>query len=207
MAAVQLRQGTIDDVPRLVELMYAEPLREAVVLAGGEQRARRFQREVFVRALARPSNELLVAEADGGPAIGFALLGDGGDVPPLRELIGMSVRAMGLTGALRAGWRSTARMRVDFSAPPGGPHLVELHVDPTRRGQGIGGTLLDEVGRRCRARGVPHLSLTTTIDNPARRLYERHGFVIEGERRSARYQRFTGVPGRVLMVKHLDAPS
>ena len=47
------------------------------------------------------------------------------------------------------------------------------------------------------------LSLTTQIDNPARRLYERSGFHVEAEKRHARYEAITGSPGRVLMVKEL----
>jgi hypothetical protein len=48
------------------------------------------------------------------------------------------------------------------------------------------------------------LSLTTAITNPARRLYERNGYGVVGEKRDAEYERITGVPGRVLMVKELD---
>jgi ribosomal protein S18 acetylase RimI-like enzyme len=49
-----------------------------------------------------------------------------------------------------------------------------------------------------------HISLTTTTDNPARRLYERNGFRCVQQRTNARYERLTGSEGRVLMVKQID---
>jgi ribosomal protein S18 acetylase RimI-like enzyme len=76
--------------------------------------------------------------------------------------------------------------------------LIELHVDPARRGQGIGAVLLDAVIALAGDRPV---SLTTRIDNPARHLYERHGFAVVEEKRNASYEARTGSPGRVLMVR------
>ncbi len=39
--------------------------------------------------------------------------------------------------------------------------------------------------------------------NPARRLYERHRFRVVETRTDADYERYSGVEGRVLMVKEL----
>jgi ribosomal protein S18 acetylase RimI-like enzyme len=127
-----------------------------------------------------------------------------GDVPALRVIAGAAIDAMGIVGALRAAWRSLSRLKVDMKAPPGELHLVELQVAPERRNEGLGGRLLDEVERIARQEEKPHVSLTTAIDNPARRLYERRGYDVVDERRNARYLARTGSPGRVLMVKHLD---
>ena len=63
--------------------------------------------------------------------------------------------------------------------------------------------LLDTVEDFARSERAPHLSPTTTSANPARHLYERHGFDLADERSSDRYTRLTGVPGRVLMIKYL----
>lgn len=94
---------------------------------------------------------------------------------------------------------------VDMAPPPGSFHLVELQVHPRHRGRGTGGVLLDTVDADARASGASLLSLTTGSSNPARRLYERHGFSVVRERRGRRYARLTGIPGRVLMVKQLRA--
>ena len=47
------------------------------------------------------------------------------------------------------------------------------------------------------------MSLTTHIANPARRLYERHGFRVVETRTDPDYERYAGIAGRVLMVKEL----
>ena len=49
------------------------------------------------------------------------------------------------------------------------------------------------------------MSLTTAVENPARRLYERNGYRVTAERRDLRYERMSGSVGRVLMVKELTA--
>jgi ribosomal protein S18 acetylase RimI-like enzyme len=65
---------------------------------------------------------------------------------------------------------------------------------------GAGGStrLLEEVIDA--AEGRP-LSLTTRSDNPARRLYERHGFAVTAEKSHRAFERRTGAAGRILMVR------
>ena len=48
------------------------------------------------------------------------------------------------------------------------------------------------------------MSLSTNTANPARRLYERHGFRIVETRTDSTYERLTGIEGRHLMVKALE---
>ncbi|MCZ7528527.1 MAG: GNAT family N-acetyltransferase [Acidimicrobiia bacterium] len=201
---MDLRPAAPTDVGHLAELMFLEPSPEAVAMAGGADRARRLEEETLRYSQQSPASELTVA-VDDDTVVGFVLVSAGGDTPPLRRLLGQSVRAMGVVGTIRAAWRARARRVVDLRPPPGGLHVVELQVHPGRRGQGIGGQLLAEAERSARARGVAHLSLTTASTNPARRLYERHGYEVVEERADARYERMTGVPGRVLMVKSLHA--
>ncbi|MGI5130440.1 GNAT family N-acetyltransferase [Pseudonocardia sp. CA-107938] len=58
--------------------------------------------------------------------------------------------------------------------------VKSMRTDPTRRGQGIAGRLLAHILAEARARRYVRLSLETGSDEffaPARRLYERHGFV------------------------------
>ena len=197
---IQLRQATVDDVPALMDIQFRSPSAEAVAMAGSADAAERFQALQLARALTDGTADVLVLEVDGTPA-GWAQLSTGGDVPSLKIVARCAIKAMGVRGALAAGRRSLARAAVDLTATEGGIHLVELQVDPDRRGHGLGGRLLAEVERIAHERGAAALSLTTSIDNPARRLYERSGFQVEGEKRDPRYEAITGSPGRVLMVK------
>jgi GNAT superfamily N-acetyltransferase len=58
--------------------------------------------------------------------------------------------------------------------------LANIVLDPTVQGRGIGAALVGAVIRSARARRVP-VALQVLRVNPARRLYERLGFVLEGE--------------------------
>jgi ribosomal protein S18 acetylase RimI-like enzyme len=68
-------------------------------------------------------------------------------------------------------------------------HVAEvrgLAVAPNRQGEGIGACLLEAAIEGCRRKGVRRLVLRVLSTNPgARRLYERHGFEVEGARREA----------------------
>jgi ribosomal protein S18 acetylase RimI-like enzyme len=185
-----------------MDLQFRSPSKEAVAMAGSAATARRFQAMLLARGLSDGTADVIVLEIDGIPA-GFAELSTGGDVPSLGIVARCAVTAMGLGGALRAGWRSLARAAVDMKPAEEGIHLVELQVDPDHRNEGLGSRLLAEVERVARGRGAATLSLTTSIDNRARRLYERSGFEVEAEKRHRRYEAITGSPGRVLMVKQL----
>jgi ribosomal protein S18 acetylase RimI-like enzyme len=185
----------------MADLMFAEPSVETVALAGSVDRAQRLGQGSLALAFDDHDNQVFVAEDE--QIAGFAIVSAGRDTPSMRRLASMAVRAVGLVGAVSAAWRARARAAVDMQAPKGGLHLAELQVDPARRGQGIGGVLLDTVEEFARSEQAPHLSLTTTSANPARHLYERHGFELVDERSSDRYTRLTGVPGRVLMIKYL----
>jgi ribosomal protein S18 acetylase RimI-like enzyme len=55
--------------------------------------------------------------------------------------------------------------------------ITELWIDPAARGGGAGGAALDLLAPELRARGVHALHLQVRPENPARRLYERAGFV------------------------------
>ncbi len=55
------------------------------------------------------------------------------------------------------------------------PELA-IAVVPSRRGRGIGELLLTSLLERARGEGVRQLSLSVERENPALRLYEKHGF-------------------------------
>jgi ribosomal protein S18 acetylase RimI-like enzyme len=50
-------------------------------------------------------------------------------------------------------------------------------VRPEFRGHGVGGQLLTTLIERARTDGIDRISLSVERDNPAARLYLRHGFV------------------------------
>jgi ribosomal protein S18 acetylase RimI-like enzyme len=54
---------------------------------------------------------------------------------------------------------------------------LSMAVLPGYRGRGVGGQLLTRLLTQA-ARRYPAVSLSVAADNPARRLYERHGFVV-----------------------------
>jgi len=197
------RQADADDAERLASLMFLDPGREAVAMAGSASAAERFQVRLLRRALQKGTSTVIIAETPSGPA-GFAEVSQGAETPSLRTLAPAAVAAMGVAGALRAARRSLARRKVDLAVPGGGVHLVELQVAPDLRNRGIGALLLARVDEYAISQHAEHVSLTTATDNPARGLYERNGYRLVDQKTDARYERLTGSEGRVLMVKPLE---
>jgi GNAT superfamily N-acetyltransferase len=60
------------------------------------------------------------------------------------------------------------------------PELA-IAVVPSKRGHGIGDALLKALVASARAGGYERLSLSVEPGNPARKLYERHGFAVVDE--------------------------
>ena len=52
---------------------------------------------------------------------------------------------------------------------------------PSKRGHGIGDELPQELIAKAKAAGYDRLSLSVEPGNPARKLYERHGFAVVDE--------------------------
>ncbi len=81
-----------------------------------------------------------------------------------------AISMVGVRDLARFPRKMRARARVETPVPRDAFYIAEIHVDPSERGVGIGGALLDAALARAGALGRPLVSLTTTIDNPARRL-------------------------------------
>ena len=65
----------------------------------------------------------------------------------------------------------------------GGREIVGMWVDPAHRGTGVAAALIDELVTWARGQGSRSIALWVAEDNePARRLYEKCGFVATGER-------------------------
>lgn len=95
------------------------------------------------------------------------------------------------------------RRRVQFEPMPDAFVVAELYVDEDLRNHGIGGRLLRHAEQLARRNGSSRMSVETGITNPARRLYERLGYQVVATKTDRGYERMTGSPGRVLMVKDL----
>jgi GNAT superfamily N-acetyltransferase len=101
-------------------------------------------------------------------------------VPALAERLG-ELLADGTIVVLLAGdppeGFALFRIRPSLWAKAGDAYLEELYVIPKRRGQGIGGALLDAAVEAARAAGANHFELTTgETDTEARALYESRSF-------------------------------
>jgi ribosomal protein S18 acetylase RimI-like enzyme len=203
---VTIRAATGADVDRLGEIFMQPPSPESLGLLGDADLVRAFARGLI--ALDRIPNPqkptVVAARADGGGVVGFLqyTVGSGGMRISLGE-VQLAFRLGGPRQILAALPRLRARQRVDMSPPVGTLYVAELHVAAAARGRGVGGALLDWADAEARRLGRDRVSLTTYSSNPARRLYDRHDFAVVDWRTDGAYERYTGIPGRVLMEKVL----
>jgi ribosomal protein S18 acetylase RimI-like enzyme len=193
---VEVRAAVEDDLEQMVDAMLAEPSVEQLAFMPTIPGAREFARSTW---LAAGLDGFVVADDD-GDVVGFAWCGES-DVSA-RDGFRAARAAWGVTGPVRLMVKGWPRLLVGLAMPPG-PKLIELHTHPSRRGAGVGSLLLDHVIREHGDRAV---SLTTRSNNPARRLYERHGFAVVAQKDNRWFERRTGAPGRVLMVRPPPIP-
>lgn len=204
MDGLTFRRATPEDTERIAAIMFDDPGQEAIGLIGGEEQAREIG-NALVRLPGSPQGwqHTVLAELEGEP-VGVLQAG----INPVGVKITLrlaltALRILGPVGVLKLLPRLRARVRLDMKVPDGSHNIVELHVDARLRGRGIGGAMLEYAEGEASKRGCRRMSLTTHTANPARRLYERHGFQVVETRRDADYERYTGVAGRHLMVKDL----
>lgn len=91
-------------------------------------------------------------------------------------------RLAGRDGAVPCGKGAAAGFTL-VRAAPGEEELLLVGVMPELRGNGIGAALLADAIERARIRGAQSMFLEMRENNPARSLYERHGFQPIGHRR------------------------
>jgi ribosomal protein S18 acetylase RimI-like enzyme len=204
MDGLTIRKASVDDMPLIAELIAGDPGKEALGILGNAKTARRFGLGMYgVPPGSRAWKNCAVAEA-GKEVIGVIQTGSEETVRITPGLAFLALRTLGPLGVVRALSRMKARDRVHIRPPAGTCHITEIDVDPQYRGRGIGGMLLDHAEAEAGDAGYKQMSLSTTMDNPARRLYERHGFRVVETKTDPAYERFTGIEGRVLMVKDLE---
>jgi ribosomal protein S18 acetylase RimI-like enzyme len=207
MVDVYVRPARVGDRPRIAGLLSEPPAAQWVAIAGSVAAARRATRLLVEADVSIQLASTVVVERD------VAIVGVMDAAAHWREpdltpalLIRLVPRIVSVAGPLSL-WRllraRPVLARVSFEIDPRSFYIAEVTVDAALRNRGIGGALLDDAERRARAAGCPGITLTTDVTNPARRLYERHGFVITGEKRDGEYERYSMSPGRVLMTKAL----
>jgi GNAT superfamily N-acetyltransferase len=202
---VTLRVATESDLPRIAELIFGDPLPEDAFIFGETRAARHFltrlaQRTMGAKTLARTT----LAELDGS-VVGLLQTNAWATrrrINPL-WLLALALRSLGWRRMGMALRREAIAARTRIPYPDGIFAVDELFVDPPHRGSGIGGMLLREAETQARTEGFTRMALVTTTANPARRLYERHGFVVTETRTNAEFERLTGIEGRVLMIREL----
>jgi translation initiation factor 4G len=145
----------------------------------------------------------LVAELDGEPV--GALSGYAPAVKKLGHFVGALNQVLE-----RGGWSEAHRRLLDvrigpavavFSEAPADRWIVEwVALRPAARGKGIAARLLEAILERGRAAGFKKTQITYLIGNaPARRAYERAGFVAVDEKRDGSFEAICGAPGTVRM--------
>ncbi|HET9476908.1 MAG TPA: GNAT family N-acetyltransferase [Dehalococcoidia bacterium] len=204
MENLTIRRATESDIERIAEIMAGEPGREAEAIAGSAAGARRLWMEM-VRMPGSPMGweATTVADAD-GKVVGVLQAGEhesSAKITPGLAILAIRIAGpLGIFGLVR---RLRVQDRVKPAPIPGAYKVRELHVDPAFRSRGIGGALLDYAEAAARAGGYTQMTLTTTTENPARHLYERHGYEVVETKTDPVYQRHTGIEGRHRMVKQL----
>jgi ribosomal protein S18 acetylase RimI-like enzyme len=202
-----IRPARAEDLDRIVEIMYGDPMAEGVALAFGDAELARALGSALIRMPNSPMGwqRTVLAVLD-GKAAGMLQAGAGEVTSSSLMTPGVLFKLLRIFGPVkfvRGLSRVRIRARVNSPHPPGAYVVHELHVDAAHRNRGIGGALLDYAEAEARRLGHTCMALSTTTSNPARHLYERHGFSVVKTRTDSSYERMTGIAGRHLMVKEL----
>jgi ribosomal protein S18 acetylase RimI-like enzyme len=198
------RRATAADTDRIAEIIHGEPAQETVRMCGGVERARAMGYElVRMPGSAQGWDRSVVGELGGEVVVVLQAGQRIGGIRATPKLALKAIRILGLLGAIGLLPKIRAQSRVNAEGPSDAYYISELHVHPQHRNRRIGSAALDCAEEDARRLGHRHMSLTTTTTNPARRLYERHGFRIVETRTDPAFERYTGIAGRHLLVKDL----
>src|SRR6266487_3245608 len=202
--AITIRRASEADLPRMAEILYDDPPTEMKAVVVDLAKARRIGALLLRYRLEADVERTQLALIDGEPAGLLETMrpADRSHISPL-TIAALLARGMVIVGPqrfLRFLQYQSARAGVEVERAPGSYYIAELDVHPAHRNRGIGAALLRHAERQARDEGFAQMSLATSLINPAQRLYVREGYRIIETRRDARYERITGIPGRVLMV-------
>jgi ribosomal protein S18 acetylase RimI-like enzyme len=207
MDDITMRPAGAGDVERLIAILYDEPPGEFRALVPDRRKARAIGAALIRNGLSLNVDRTAVAIV-GGEAVGLIELQRPGEsdrrsVAAVLRVVARALPLVGPAGLWRYVRHERARGRMRLQHPADSLYIWELDVHPEWRSRGIGGAMLRWAEEIARSEGRPRMALTTTITNPAQHLYSRHGYRIVDTSLDAEYERLTGIPGRVLMVKEL----
>ena len=198
---ISIRLATADDVPRIVEIVNSDTGDETVALMGSNELARAYRQRLVEHGIPNSERVTAVAETDdrvvGVVQYRFGDRGQHGRLVHLRILASL----VGPIGVLRRAPRLVARMRAQIAIPPDSFYITLLQVDPAHQGDGVGTRLLEWSNDEATRLGARRMSLTTTLTNPAIKLYQRCGYSITTTAAPPSYARRLQVGGRVLMER------
>jgi len=208
LSDVTLRRATAADLGAVIAVIYDDPPPDVRGIVADVGQARAIGALGVRHGVEADIRRTVVAELD-GRVVGIIETMRPGDepgmsLPVMLRMLRDGVRIGGPALLARYARYARARARVQVEPAPGSYYIAELDVHPDHRNKGIGGVLLRYAEAAARADRFARMSLGTRINNPARRLYERHGFAVVQTRTDPAYEQITGIPGRVLMVKTLD---
>jgi ribosomal protein S18 acetylase RimI-like enzyme len=143
-------------------------------------------------------SNFLVAETNGVPAAALSAFRAGDGYPPSQAAMNEVAVQQGWSETeIGAMWGRSAYLFTCTIAAGDDVWAIEnVATTETHRGLGIASALIDRALETGRARGFKESQITMFIGNVgARRAYERAGFGVVDERRSAEFERACGVPG------------
>jgi ribosomal protein S18 acetylase RimI-like enzyme len=204
MEGLMIRKASAADTERIAEIMYRSPSDELSALLGCERAAREVGKAAVRMAGSPQGWQRSVVGVLDREVVGV-VQGGRPDPAPRGAALRFGLRVLRIMGVslLTSLPRLRARGRVQFDWLADSHEVAELHVDPRYRNRGIGGRLLHCAEDEAKRLGYRRMSLVTTMINPARRLYERHGFRVAETKTDAAYERATGIAGGIRMIKEL----
>jgi ribosomal protein S18 acetylase RimI-like enzyme len=195
---VRVRKAGQDDREAVARLLFESAVDMYERFSGGRERAL----ATLERAFDTPGNLASMevswlAEVNGQPAAAMAAF-------PVAEAAERSRAYIDLTLRGTPFWRWPGVMRLYWMGGRASPkprehsfYIDALATDPAFRRRGAARALLDEAECQARDRGLPAVSLDTTLTNePARALYAAAGYDEVAYRAASR-----GLPGFVALVK------
>jgi ribosomal protein S18 acetylase RimI-like enzyme len=195
---VRVRKAGQEDRAAVARLLFESAPDMYERFSGGRERALATLERAFDTPRNLASADIVsLAEVDGLPAAAMAAF-------PVAEAPARSRAYMDLTLKGTPFWRWPGVMRLYWMGGRASPsprehslYIDALATDPAFRRRGAARALLEEAERQARERGLPAVSLDTTLNNEgARALYAQAGFDEVAYRAPSR-----GLPGFVALVK------
>jgi ribosomal protein S18 acetylase RimI-like enzyme len=198
---VRVRKARQEDLAAVARLLFESAPDMYARFSGGRERAL----ATLERALGEPGNVAssevaFVVELDGRAAAAMTAfpVSEAGDRS--RAFLSLALRGTPL-------WRWPGTLRLYWAGGHANPkpredslYVDALATDPEFRRRGAARALLEEAERQARERGLPAVTLDTSMDNAgARALYAATGFDEVAYRAPAR-----GLPGFVALLRTID---